>query len=161
MKIKIHTCEFVCWNLNFSLLVVPLHTRHQLDYQQQQCLRLHVSWQPALCVVQSCATSHVFQLISSTSTQQANMSFSNQNLPPFQLFHFSYITFKNRDSSVSIVTELSWLDNQGSMVWFPVGTGNLSLHHCVQNSSGAHPAPYPMGTRGRVAGVWSWPLTSI
>jgi len=27
-------------------------------------------------------------------------------------------------------------------------TGNFSLHHRVQNGSGAHPASYPMGTRG-------------
>jgi hypothetical protein len=26
--------------------------------------------------------------------------------------------------------------------------GNFSLHHRVQNGSGAHPASYPMGTRG-------------
>jgi hypothetical protein len=37
--------------------------------------------------------------------------------------------------------------------------------HVVQTSSGAHPAPYPMGTggsfpRGKTAGAWSWPLTS-
>jgi hypothetical protein len=43
---------------------------------------------------------------------------------------------------------------------------NFSLHHHVQNGSGAHPASYPMGTRdsfprGEAAGVWSWPLTSI
>jgi hypothetical protein len=40
-----------------------------------------------------------------------------------------------------------------------------SLHHRVQNGSGAHPAPYPMGTRnfpgGKATGAWSWPLTSI
>jgi hypothetical protein len=29
-----------------------------------------------------------------------------------------------------------------------VGTGNFSLHHRVQNGSGAHPASYPIGTRG-------------
>jgi hypothetical protein len=28
------------------------------------------------------------------------------------------------------------------------GTGNFSLHHHVQKGSGAHPASYPMGTRG-------------
>jgi len=28
-----------------------------------------------------------------------------------------------------------------------VGPGNFSLHYRVQNSSGAHPASYPMGTR--------------
>jgi hypothetical protein len=43
---------------------------------------------------------------------------------------------------------------------------NFSLHYRVQNCSGAHPASYPMGTRGsfpggKAAGAWSWPLTSI
>jgi len=46
------------------------------------------------------------------------------------------------------------------------GAGNFSLHHCVQNGSGAHPASYPVGYRGffpgcKWAGPWSWPLTSI
>jgi hypothetical protein len=41
-----------------------------------------------------------------------------------------------------------------------------TVHHRVQNGSGAHTASYPMGTRssfpgGKTAGVWSWPLTSI
>jgi len=44
------------------------------------------------------------------------------------------------------------LDEWGSMVQFPVGAGNFSLHHCVQNGSGAHPASYPMGTRGSFLG---------
>jgi hypothetical protein len=30
------------------------------------------------------------------------------------------------------------------MVRFPLGAGNFSLHHRVQNGSGAHPASYPM-----------------
>jgi hypothetical protein len=30
--------------------------------------------------------------------------------------------------------------------------GNFSLHHRVQTGSGAHPASYPMGTRGSFAG---------
>jgi len=39
------------------------------------------------------------------------------------------------------------------------------FHHHVQNGSGAHPASYPMVTRGsssgvKAAGEWSWPLTS-
>jgi hypothetical protein len=29
-----------------------------------------------------------------------------------------------------------------------LGVGKFSLHHRVQNGSGAHPASYPMGTRG-------------
>jgi hypothetical protein len=42
----------------------------------------------------------------------------------------------------------------------------LHLVHRVQNGSGAHPASYPMGTRGsflggKATGAWSWPLTSI
>jgi hypothetical protein len=53
-----------------------------------------------------------------------------------------------------------------SGVWFSVGAGNLSPHPCVQTVSGAHPASYPMGTRGsfprvKAAGALSWPLTSI
>jgi hypothetical protein len=41
------------------------------------------------------------------------------------------------------------LNDRGSRVRFPAGDGNFSLHHrCVQNGSGAHPASYPMGTRG-------------
>jgi hypothetical protein len=44
--------------------------------------------------------------------------------------------------------------------------GNFSLHHRVKSGSWAHPASYPMGTRGsflgsKAAGAWSWPLTCI
>jgi hypothetical protein len=51
----------------------------------------------------------------------------------------------SRDSSVGIA-----LDDRGSRVRFPAagGAGNFSLHHSLQNGSGAHPASYPMGTRG-------------
>jgi hypothetical protein len=57
-------------------------------------------------------------------------------------------------------------DDQGSRVWFLAGAGNFSLHYHVWNGFGAHPASYPMGTRGsfpggKTAGAWSWPLTSI
>jgi hypothetical protein len=44
------------------------------------------------------------------------------------------------------------LDNRGSRIRFPVGAGNFSLHHRVQNGSGAHPASYPMGNRGSFPG---------
>jgi hypothetical protein len=71
----------------------------------------------------------------------------------------------NRDSSVGIALGYG-LDDRGSRVRFPVEAGNFSLHHRLQNGSGAHPASYPMGTRGsfsgcKAAGAWSWPLTSI
>jgi hypothetical protein len=39
------------------------------------------------------------------------------------------------------------LDDRGSRVRFLAGAGNFSLHHSVQNGSGAHPASYPMCTR--------------
>jgi hypothetical protein len=68
------------------------------------------------------------------------------------LFFILYLS-----SSVGIALGYG-LDDGGSRVRFLAGAGNFSLHHCVQNSSGAHPASYPMGTRGsfpgdKVAGV--------
>jgi hypothetical protein len=71
----------------------------------------------------------------------------------------------SRDSSVG--TELGYrLDDRGSRVRFPAGVGNFSPHYRVQNGSEAHPASYPMGTRGsfpggKAAGARNWPLTSI
>jgi hypothetical protein len=51
------------------------------------------------------------------------------------------------DSSVGIALGYG-LDGRGYRVLFPAGAGNFSLHHRVQNGSGAHPASYPMGIRG-------------
>jgi hypothetical protein len=77
------------------------------------------------------------------------------NIHPIQLN-------KSRDSWVGIALVYG-LDDRGSRALFPAGAGNLSLHHRVQNGSGAHPASYLMGTRGsfpgsKPAGAWSWPL---
>jgi hypothetical protein len=63
----------------------------------------------------------------------------------------------SRDSSVGIALGYG-LDDRGSRVRFPAGAANFSLHHRVQNGSGAHPASYPMGTRvsfsgGKAAGA--------
>jgi hypothetical protein len=44
------------------------------------------------------------------------------------------------------------LDDRGYKVRFPAGAGDFSLHHNVQNGSGAHPASYPMGTSGSFLG---------
>jgi hypothetical protein len=44
------------------------------------------------------------------------------------------------------------LDDRGSRARFPAGAGNFSLHHRVQTGSGAHPAFYPIGTRGSFPG---------
>jgi hypothetical protein len=56
-----------------------------------------------------------------------------------------------RDSSVGIALVYG-LDDRGFRVRFPVGAGNFSLNHRVQNDFGAHPAFYPMGTRGSFLG---------
>jgi hypothetical protein len=54
-------------------------------------------------------------------------------------------------SSVSIALGYGSND-RGSRVRFPAGAGNFSLHHRVQNGSGAHPASYLMGTGGSFHG---------
>jgi hypothetical protein len=52
-------------------------------------------------------------------------------------------------ATLNLIIALGYgLDDRGSRVRFPAAAGNFSLHHRVQNGSGAHPASYPMGTRG-------------
>jgi hypothetical protein len=58
---------------------------------------------------------------------------------------------KSRDSSVGRALGYG-LDGRGSRVRLLAGAGNFSLHHRVRNGSGAHPASYPMGTRGSFPG---------
>jgi hypothetical protein len=63
-----------------------------------------------------------------------------------------YVTWKkSRDSSVGIALGYG-LDDRGSRVRFSAGAGNFSLHHRVQNGSGAHPPSYQMGTSGSFPG---------
>jgi hypothetical protein len=62
-----------------------------------------------------------------------------------------YIYMMSCDSSVSTVLGYR-PDDWGSRIQFLAGAGNFSLHHHVQNGSGAHPASYPMGTRGSFPG---------
>jgi hypothetical protein len=57
----------------------------------------------------------------------------------------------SRDSSVGIETDYG-LDDRMIWVRMPARAGNFSLHHRVQNGSGAHPASYPMGTKGSFLG---------
>jgi hypothetical protein len=61
------------------------------------------------------------------------------------------INLQSHDSSVGIALGYGLYD-RGSRVRFPAGAGNFSLHHRVQNGSGAHPASYPMGNRGSFPG---------
>jgi hypothetical protein len=63
-----------------------------------------------------------------------------------------YLIIVSRDSSVGIALSYG-LDDRGSRVPFPAEAGDFSLHHRVQNGSGAHLASYPMGTRTLSLGV--------
>jgi hypothetical protein len=55
------------------------------------------------------------------------------------------------DSSVGIALVYG-LDDRGSRVRFPAVAGNFSLHHRVQNGSGAHLASCTMSTKGSFPG---------
>jgi hypothetical protein len=57
----------------------------------------------------------------------------------------------SHDSSVGIALGYG-LDDRSSRVRFPAWAGKFSLHHRVHNGSGAHPASYPVGTRGSFPG---------
>jgi hypothetical protein len=107
---------------------------------------------------------HLWRGSQATNSCCIRMSYYHRAVHIF-VFFLSLFHFKSRDSSVGIALGYR-LDDRGSRVRFPAGAGNYSLHHRVQNGSGAHPASYPMGTRrsfpgGKAAGAWSWPLTSI
>jgi hypothetical protein len=63
-------------------------------------------------------------------------------------------------------THTHTLRAEWSGVQVPARARNFTLHNHVQNSSGTHPASYPMFTRVSFPGVkparaWSWPFTSI
>jgi hypothetical protein len=59
----------------------------------------------------------------------------------------------SKSHNSSVVVALGYgLDDRGSRVRFFAGAGNFSLHRRVQNGCGAHPASYPMSTRGSFPG---------
>jgi hypothetical protein len=81
------------------------------------------------------------------------IKFLQYSIIQFKIFYILLLlkNLKSRDSSVSIALGYG-LNYQGSRAQFPVEAGNFSLHHHVQKGSGAHPASYPMGTRGSFPG---------
>jgi hypothetical protein len=97
-------------------------------------------------------------------TQPPEPRVGNRNLPvtkqersSFRYCSAHQVLTKSRDSSVGIALGYG-MNDRGSRVQFPAGAGNFSLHHRVQNGSGAHPASYTMGTRvsyrgGKAAGA--------
>jgi hypothetical protein len=105
----------------------------------------------------------VIQLVNRFSTFYRNSSLSYS-----QEHHLPLETHQNKWKWLNFANEITWgssnkflftfvfgLPNmfQNSRVRFLAGAGNFSLHHCVQNGSGAHPASYPMSTRGSFPGV--------
>jgi hypothetical protein len=66
-------------------------------------------------------------------------------------FYQLRILFMSLDSSVSIVISYG-LDDKMIRVRFLARAGNVSLQHHVQTGGGAHPASYPVGTRGSFPG---------
>jgi hypothetical protein len=61
----------------------------------------------------------------------------------YEYYRFLHVNTMSRDNSVDIALGYG-LDDLGSRVRFPAGAGNFSLHHRLQNGSGAHLASYPM-----------------
>jgi hypothetical protein len=70
---------------------------------------------------------------------------------PSNNFNLFMHIHESRESSAGIALDYG-MDDGSSTVRFPAGAGNFSLHHRGQNGSGAHPASYPMGTRGSFPG---------
>jgi hypothetical protein len=58
----------------------------------------------------------------------------------FTLPYYCVLLYMSRDGSVGIALGY-WLDDRGSKVPFLAGAGNFSLHHRVQNGSGAQWLP--------------------
>jgi hypothetical protein len=72
-------------------------------------------------------------------------------IPVFCKLQHRYLnSVRSWDSSVNIVTVLSW-------VQFLTGAGIFYIDHCVQTGFGAHPVSYQMGTGGSFQGV-KWPV---
>jgi hypothetical protein len=93
------------------------------------------------------------QTVQSSSPESEIWTFSDRSFPSCMKFgiNISLHLSKSRDSSVGIALGYE-LGDRGSSVRFPAGAGNFSLHHRVQTGSEAHPAFYPMVTRGSFPG---------
>jgi hypothetical protein len=136
-------------------ITVSWRCKSNLDYT----IKIH-TWIPSRSFISDCFTELLYHSFWATVEYNAFCDPTST-----ALFHYVIFLRKSHDSSVGIALGYG-LDDWGSRVWFPAGAGNFSLHLCVQNGSGAHPASCPVGTRGsfpegKAAGAWSWPLTSI
>jgi hypothetical protein len=88
-----------------------------------------------------CSRSRIFLLTKSRLTSWATV---DENSLGSAQCHFQF-----RTALAQSVYRLGYgLDDRGSRVRLPVRARNFSLHHSVKNGSGAHPASYPVRTRG-------------
>jgi hypothetical protein len=106
------------------------------------------------CIMRSFIICNLYQVLYSLVISISSLLMMSPSsilfISPLTISHSSSPT-ESRDSSVGITLGYRLAD-RGSRIRFPVGAGNFSLHHCVQNGSGAHPASYPVGTRGSFPG---------
>jgi hypothetical protein len=89
-------------------------------------------------------------IIITTTTTTTTIIITTTIMVIISLNHM-YYTYVSRDSPVGMALGYG-LDDRGCRVRFLEGSGHFSLHHRFQNGSGAHPASYPMGTRGSFPG---------
>jgi hypothetical protein len=76
---------------------------------------------------------------------------TQQQVGQVEMLRNNYISFDTNQTKSRIALGYRLYD-RGSRVRFPAEAGNFSLHHCVQNGTGAHPVSYPKGTGGSFLG---------
>jgi hypothetical protein len=133
---------FIFFPSSFLFVYLPLHlSRAVFGFRFPLPTVIHCLSLPLLC---SCYISFSLCL--------AFFRFLALPLCRFLLIVLPTSHFRSPDGSVGVALDYG-LDDRGSRFRFPAGTGNLSLHHRIQNGSGAHPASYPVGTGGSFPGV--------
>jgi hypothetical protein len=84
---------------------------------------------------------------------QRKFAFVRLTHKAISLFQNIFILRKKKSCDGSVGIALGYgLDDRGSRARFPAGAVKFSLYHRVKKCSGAHPASYPMGTRGSFPG---------
>jgi hypothetical protein len=86
------------------------------------------------------------------SSAEDKNAWSYASTPPEVFMAWRLIKHRICLGNVAIIALGYGLDDRGSRVRFPAGAGNFSLHHRVQNGSGAHPVSYLIDTMGSFPG---------
>jgi hypothetical protein len=153
-------CEYRCWFSVCIDVIIALLLQNFPELTEENHDETHIQILGILADIQVRLLLNKFHATRNQSPSSRNVMVSLKTL----YIHILDPTRKS-DSSVGIALGYG-LDDRGSRFRFLAGAGNFSLHHRVQNGSGAPSASYSMGTRGsfpggKAAGSWSWPLTSI